>query len=165
MRAPGNPVTPVPTAKEIKAIQCLAERAGGAEELKHWIGIACPSRRRGRPKGATPFADFDDRVLSVAEMLHLETKLPIHSIVKKIATDQNPKGRLRWTPGRGARPQAMIKRILAKERKDRIAFANMSKTEIDLTLQKFVDWVKTLDEDSASFKWACRIAMHLPRAE
>ncbi len=161
MRAPANPATPEPTAREIKTLKRLGERAGGAERLLRWIKIAYPSRPPGRPAGATRFADFDDDVLLVAGLVHLKTKLPMHTIIKKIATDQNPRGRLRWNSDRGARSEAMVKRLLAKHRADQIAFENMSEAEIELGLQKFFGWVETLDEDSPDFKIACLIATHL----
>jgi hypothetical protein len=119
-----------PTEEEIKEIQRLIERAGGERELHRWIRIALGKRGRGRPPGATRYANYDNQVLLIADTLSALSrgKLSFNRALEGIVKEPGP---LQWNSDRGgASSDAAVKRLHAKFLAERRAFDKLSKSEI-----------------------------------
>ncbi len=128
-----------PSDDEVKEVRRLIEKAGGQRGLQRWIRFACRKRGKGRPLGATKFADYDDRVLAIAEPIVVLSrgKLTLNKVLKAIANDNS--GPLAWTPERGASSDVTVKRLHAKALADRRKFAGLTKSEISREWNEFVD--------------------------
>ena len=152
-----------PTSAQIKILLQLIKQAGDDKELRRWIAIAKGSRR-GRPPGSSRHADYDEEVLDLATSLQAATKLPLRKVLKKLIVDHRPPPRLaqsdaakraiarKWTPNKGASPEAVIRRLLDKDRAERKAWARLPQAELELRVRKICDWIASLDEDDPSLK-------------
>lgn len=130
------PIRKEPTARDLKTVRGLLEKAGSERELQRWIRLAM-SRRKGRPPKSTPYADDDEHALMVAQALHMVGNISLHKAIAMIAS----RGPLRWKHGRGSSPDAMAKRLLAKAAaEDKESFE--APTEADW--QGMQHWVDTL---------------------
>jgi hypothetical protein len=138
-KAPPKVYARSPKDDEVKEIRRLLKKAGGEQELQSWIRFVCRKRGRGRPPGATKFADFDDRVLATAESLAVLKNVTLNRVLKAIAA--KPDGPLHWNKTRGASAGAMVKRLHAKSLADRRKFNGLKKSETERLWNEFMDWL------------------------
>jgi hypothetical protein len=134
-----------PSDDEVKELRRWIEKAGGQRELQRWIRFACRKRGKGRPLGATKFADYDDEVLWIAETIVIlsREKLTRNKVLKRIAN--NISLPLAWTPERGASSDVMVKRLHKKALADRRKVDGLTKSEMDREwnelLDKLAGWI------------------------